>query len=66
MARRKKSWRSSPTRWSRRGVKEIDGDVVADDSYLAPARFPSGWTVDDTVWSYGAAVSAIARERQLP
>ncbi len=40
-------------------VKQIDGDVVADDSYLAPARFPSGWTVDDTVWSYGAAVSAI-------
>ena len=44
----------------RLGVKEIDGDVVADDSYLAPGRFPSGWTVDDTVWSYGAAVSAIA------
>jgi D-alanyl-D-alanine carboxypeptidase/D-alanyl-D-alanine-endopeptidase (penicillin-binding protein 4) len=44
----------------RRGVKQIDGDVVADDSYLAPARFPSGWTVDDTVWSYGAPVSAIA------
>jgi D-alanyl-D-alanine carboxypeptidase/D-alanyl-D-alanine-endopeptidase (penicillin-binding protein 4) len=44
----------------RRGVKEIQGDVVADDSYLAPGRFPSGWTVDDTVWSYGAAVSAIA------
>jgi len=44
----------------RQGVKEIEGDVVADDSYLAPGRFPSGWTVDDTVWSYGAAVSAIA------
>jgi len=43
----------------RRGLKQIDGDVVGDDSYLAPARFPSGWTVDDTVWSYGAAVSAI-------
>jgi len=23
-------------------------------------RFPSGWTVDDMLWSYGAAVSAIA------
>jgi D-alanyl-D-alanine carboxypeptidase/D-alanyl-D-alanine-endopeptidase (penicillin-binding protein 4) len=43
-----------------RGVKQIDGDIVADDSYLAQGRFPSGWTVDDTVWSYGAAVSAIA------
>jgi serine-type D-Ala-D-Ala carboxypeptidase/endopeptidase (penicillin-binding protein 4) len=45
---------------ARRGVKQIEGDVVADDSYLAPDRFPSGWTVDDTVWSYGGAVSAIA------
>jgi D-alanyl-D-alanine carboxypeptidase/D-alanyl-D-alanine-endopeptidase (penicillin-binding protein 4) len=43
-----------------RGVKEIRGDIVADDSYFAPARFPPGWTVDDTVWSYGSAVSAIA------
>ncbi len=43
-----------------RGVKEISGDVVADDSYLDRGRFPSGWTVDDSVWSYGAAVSAIA------
>lgn len=42
------------------GVKLIRGDVVADDSYFVLARFPSGWTVDDTVWSYGAAVSAIA------
>jgi D-alanyl-D-alanine carboxypeptidase/D-alanyl-D-alanine-endopeptidase (penicillin-binding protein 4) len=43
-----------------RGVKQIRGDIVADDSYFALARFPPGWTVDDTVWSYGAAVSAIA------
>lgn len=43
-----------------RGVKQIRGDIVADDSYFVLARFPPGWTVDDTVWSYGAAVSAIA------
>ena len=43
-----------------RGVKQVRGDIVADDSYFALARFPPGWTVDDTVWSYGAAVSAIA------
>ena len=41
-------------------MKQIRGDIVADDSYFALQRFPSGWTVDDTVWSYGAAVSAIA------
>jgi serine-type D-Ala-D-Ala carboxypeptidase/endopeptidase (penicillin-binding protein 4) len=43
-----------------RGVKEIDGGVVADDSLFQQERFPSGWTVDDMLWSYGAAVSAIA------
>ena len=43
-----------------RGVKEITGDVVADDSLFQPERFPSGWTIDDMLWSYGAAVSAIA------
>jgi D-alanyl-D-alanine carboxypeptidase/D-alanyl-D-alanine-endopeptidase (penicillin-binding protein 4) len=42
------------------GVKQIRGDIVADDSYFVLVRYPSGWTVDDTVWSYGTAVSAIA------
>jgi D-alanyl-D-alanine carboxypeptidase/D-alanyl-D-alanine-endopeptidase (penicillin-binding protein 4) len=42
------------------GIKEISGDIVADDSYFAPERYPSGWGIDDTVWSYGAAVSALA------
>lgn len=43
-----------------RGVKEITGNVVADDSLFQPERFPSGWAIDDMQWSYGAAVSAIA------
>ena len=43
-----------------RGVKEINGDVLADDSLFQPERFPSGWTIDDMLWPYGAAVSAIA------
>lgn len=42
------------------GVKEISGDIVGDDSYFAPERYPSGWGIDDAVWSYGAAVSALA------
>jgi D-alanyl-D-alanine carboxypeptidase/D-alanyl-D-alanine-endopeptidase (penicillin-binding protein 4) len=42
-----------------RGVKEITGDVVADDSMFQHEKFPSGWLVDDILWSYGAAVSAI-------
>ena len=43
-----------------RGVKEITGDVIADDSMFQHETFPSGWLVDDILWSYGAAVSAIA------
>src|SRR5581483_7188047 len=27
------------------GVKEISGDIVADDSYYAPERYPPGWTI---------------------
>jgi len=42
------------------GVKEISGDIVADDSYFAPERYPPGWGIDDAVWGYGAAVSALA------
>jgi D-alanyl-D-alanine carboxypeptidase/D-alanyl-D-alanine-endopeptidase (penicillin-binding protein 4) len=43
-----------------RGVKEVTGDVIADDSMFEHEKFPSGWLVDDILWSYGAAVSAIA------
>ena len=42
-----------------KGVKEISGDVVADDSYFPREPYPSGWEIDDMVWEYGAAISAI-------
>jgi len=42
-----------------RGVKEISGDIVGDDSYFPRERYPSGWEIDDMVWQYGAAISAI-------
>jgi serine-type D-Ala-D-Ala carboxypeptidase/endopeptidase (penicillin-binding protein 4) len=42
-----------------KGVKEIAGDVVGDDSYFPRERYPSGWEIDDMVWQYGAAISAI-------
>ena len=42
-----------------RGVKEIAGDVVGDDSYFPRERYPSGWEINDMVWEYGAAISAI-------
>ena len=42
-----------------KGVKEIAGDVVGDDSYFPREAYPNGWEIDDMVWQYGAAVSAI-------
>ena len=42
-----------------KGVKEISGDVVGDDSYFPREPYPNGWEIDDMVWEYGAAVSAI-------
>jgi serine-type D-Ala-D-Ala carboxypeptidase/endopeptidase (penicillin-binding protein 4) len=43
-----------------RGIKEVSGDVIGDDSYFPRDRFPSGWELDDIVWEYGAAISALA------
>jgi len=42
-----------------RGVKEISVDVIGDDSYFPRVRYPNGWEIDDMVWEYGAAISAI-------
>ena len=42
-----------------KGVKEISGDIVGDDSYFPRDRYPNGWEIDDMVWEYGAAISAI-------
>jgi serine-type D-Ala-D-Ala carboxypeptidase/endopeptidase (penicillin-binding protein 4) len=42
-----------------RGLKEISGDIVGDDSYFPRERYPDGWEIDDIVWEYGAAISAI-------
>ncbi len=42
-----------------KGVREISGDVIGDDSYFPRERYPNGWEIDDMVWEYGAAISAI-------
>ena len=43
-----------------RGVRQIDGDVIADDTWLPYDRYPVGWTIGDTTWRHGAPVSALA------
>lgn len=42
-----------------KGVKEISGDVIGDDSYFPRERYPNGWEIGDMVWEYGAAISAV-------
>src|SRR5882724_7456237 len=44
---------------AQKGVKYIDGGVVADDSYFAFERCGEGWSQDDLVWAEGAPVSAL-------
>jgi len=43
----------------RKGLKFVDGDVVADDSYFPFQRWAPGWEQDDLVTEYGAPVSAL-------
>jgi D-alanyl-D-alanine carboxypeptidase/D-alanyl-D-alanine-endopeptidase (penicillin-binding protein 4) len=42
------------------GLKEIDGNIVADDSYFPYDPYPAGWAVGDIFFRFGAPVSAIA------
>jgi len=41
------------------GLKYIDGDVVADDSYYVFERYGEGWSQDDLAREWGAPVSAL-------
>jgi D-alanyl-D-alanine carboxypeptidase/D-alanyl-D-alanine-endopeptidase (penicillin-binding protein 4) len=44
---------------AQKGVKYIDGDIIADDSYFAFERYGEGWSQDDLIWPEGAPVSAL-------
>jgi D-alanyl-D-alanine carboxypeptidase/D-alanyl-D-alanine-endopeptidase (penicillin-binding protein 4) len=44
---------------AQKGVKYIDGDLIADDSYFAFERYGEGWSKDDLMWADGAPVSAL-------
>ncbi len=43
-----------------RGVRSIDGDIAGDDTAFEWEPYPEGWTLDDSLWLYGAPVSALA------
>jgi D-alanyl-D-alanine carboxypeptidase/D-alanyl-D-alanine-endopeptidase (penicillin-binding protein 4) len=42
-----------------KGLKYVDGDVIADDTYYPFQRYGEGWTQDDLRWEWGAPVSAL-------
>ena len=42
-----------------KGLKEVDGDVIADDTYYPYDPYPAGWASGDLFFSFGAPISAI-------
>lgn len=42
------------------GLREVEGEIVADASWLPCDRYPAGWAVSDMTAGYGAPVSALA------
>ena len=42
------------------GLKQVDGDVIGDDTYYAFERYGEGWAQDDLQWIDGAPVSALS------
>ena len=43
----------------RSGLKQVDGDLIGDDTYYAFERYGEGWAQDDLQWIDGAPVSAL-------
>jgi D-alanyl-D-alanine carboxypeptidase/D-alanyl-D-alanine-endopeptidase (penicillin-binding protein 4) len=41
------------------GLKVVNGDVVGDDTLYPWEPYPEDWSIDDTVWGYGAPISAL-------
>jgi len=41
------------------GLKVVNGDVVGDDTLFPWEPYAQDWSIDDTVWGFGAPVSAL-------
>lgn len=41
------------------GLKRVEGDLIADESFFRGPRYGSGWDWDDLQYYYGAEVSAL-------
>jgi serine-type D-Ala-D-Ala carboxypeptidase/endopeptidase (penicillin-binding protein 4) len=43
-----------------KGLKEVEGPIIADDSYFPYDPYPAQWTAGDLFFTFGAPVSALA------
>ena len=43
-----------------RAVRCVSADIVGDDTFYVWQPYADGWAIDDPVWDYGAAVSALS------
>ncbi len=44
----------------RSGIKEIEGSIIADETYFNAKPIPNGWEWDDLQWYYGAEISSLS------
>jgi len=43
-----------------KGVREVAGDIIADDRYYVYEPYGADWSAQDLEWGYGAPVTALA------
>ena len=43
-----------------KGVREVTGNLYADDTYFVYQPYGTDWAVDDLYWEYGAPITALA------
>ncbi len=41
------------------GIRQVDGNIIGDDSYFRYQPYPNDWAQDDLMWGYGAPISAL-------
>ena len=41
------------------GIKRVEGNVIGSDIWFPWEPYPQDWSIDDTVWEYGAPVSGL-------
>ncbi|MBE5394424.1 D-alanyl-D-alanine carboxypeptidase/D-alanyl-D-alanine-endopeptidase [Brevibacillus borstelensis] len=48
-----------------KGIKQVNGKLLVDESYFDPTRLGYGWMWDDEVYGYSAQLSALAVHKNM-